>query len=218
MFRYLDDLIIDKNKIHRERVKFRAESREVSTNDTTLKCISFDGKKDKTLKKHVVQNRVRLEEATEEHITIVKEPESKFVGYAIPVNSTGVEIQKAIVNFLHSEGYSLNHLVAINCDGTAVNTGFKGGVNACLERFLQRPLQWNVCLFHFNELPLKTLMTHLYGKQVGPGIWPGEFGCEILTCHQNPVSLAKYIFHIYVPKRHSLSYVLSSKNDYYYWT
>lgn len=63
-----------------------------------------------------------------------------------------------------------------------------------MERFIQRPLQWNVCLLHFNELPLKSLVTHIYGKQVGPGIWPGEFGSEILTCEQYQVSVTEEVF------------------------
>lgn len=71
------------------------------------------GKKDKTLKECTYMNQIRLSKTTEEHITIVKEPESVFVGYATPINGTGVEIQKAIVNFLNSEGYSLDYLVAM---------------------------------------------------------------------------------------------------------
>lgn len=63
-----------------------------------------------------------------------------------------------------------------------------------MERFLQRPLQWNVCLFHFNELPLKTLVTHMHGKQVGPGIWPGEFGSELLSCEQSHVSVTEGVY------------------------
>lgn len=194
MRKYLDGLIIDKNKIQRERTKYRAEAKHASTSDATLKCISYDGKRDKTLKKHMVENQVRLSKTTEEHITIVKEPASIFVGYATPTNGTGLEIQKSIVNFLNSEGYTFNYLVAISCDGTAVNTGYKTGVNACMERYMQRPLQWNVCMLHFNELPLKTLLTHTLGKQVGPGIWPGEIGSEILACNQYPVSLENFTF------------------------
>lgn len=194
LINYLDGLIIDKNKIQRERVKYRAEARATSTSDATLKCISYDGKKDTTLKKAKVQNQIRLSRVTEEHITILKEPQSEFLGYATPAKRTGVEIQMAMVNFLCAEAKALDYLVAICCDGTVVNTGFKSGVNACLEKFIQRPLQWNVCLLHFNELPLKTLITHLYGKQVGPGIWPGAFGSEILACEKYPVSADIYSF------------------------
>lgn len=44
---YFNDLVIDKNKIQRERDRLRAEARATSTGDSTLKCISYDGKKTK---------------------------------------------------------------------------------------------------------------------------------------------------------------------------
>lgn len=42
---YLDSLIIDKNKIQRERAIFRAEVKATYNNNATLKCISYDGEK-----------------------------------------------------------------------------------------------------------------------------------------------------------------------------
>lgn len=56
-------------------------------------------------------------------------------------------------------------------------------------RYLQRPLQWFVCLFHFNELPFNALLRKLLGKQKGPGIWPGEIGTGIHNCKNYPVSI-----------------------------
>lgn len=189
MTAFFDNLIIDKNKIQRERAKFRIEAKTISSNNYVLKGISYDGKKDLTLKKQTVGQQNRIYRTVEEHITIVQEPNSVLLGYATPISGTGISIQKALVDFLASEGHSLNYLTAISCDGTSVNTGYRTGVNACLERYLQRPLQWNVCLYHFNELPLKNLLTKLVGKQSGPGIWAGEFGSELLSCHLYPVSL-----------------------------
>lgn len=55
-----------------------------------LKCIAFDGKKEKTLKKKIAADRERNVLAIEEHVTIVKEPDSKFIGYATPTVGTGV--------------------------------------------------------------------------------------------------------------------------------
>lgn len=199
MLSFLDDLVIDRNKIRREREKFRAEVQAASTSEVVLQCISYDGKKDATLKKEASGSKGRCHKIIEEHITIIKEPESTFVGYTTPTAGTGEEIQKAIVNFLDSKGFSLDYLVANNCDGTAVNTGYKSGVNACMERYLQRPLQWNICLLHFNELPLKGLLTNLLGKQIGPGIWPTELGSELLSCTEEPVSFLS-IYNIQICK------------------
>ncbi|XP_036340639.1 uncharacterized protein LOC118750006 [Rhagoletis pomonella] len=187
IMKYFDYLVIDKNKISRERNKCRAQTEAATKTGTDLKCISYDGKQDVTLKKKIVHGSVRTMLLREEHITILKEPDSKFIGYVSPKEGTGEAIQQAIVSFLNTQKYCLNELVAISCDGTAVNTGYKIGVNAQMERYLQRPLQWNVCLLHFNELPLKKLLTHYIGKQKGPGVWPGVLGSEIMTCTKYPV-------------------------------
>lgn len=99
-----------KNKIRRERAKFRNAAKASSTSDVVLNCISYNGNKDMTLNKQTSEKNAVLYRVTEEHITIVKEPESIFVGYATPAAGTGIEIQKAMVNFLNSEGFSLDYL------------------------------------------------------------------------------------------------------------
>lgn len=179
---YLEDIIIDKNKIQRERQKWRAAARSAAKIQGLLKCISFDGKKESTLKE------IRKPPVLEEHVTIIKEPGSEFISYVTPTGGTGQEIQQAIVDFLESENYNMDYLTAISSDGTVVNTGYKNGVIPFMERYLQRPLQWFVCLFHFNELPLKSLFEKLLGKQTGPGYWPGQLGRDLSRCHTLPVS------------------------------
>lgn len=127
--------------------------------------------KDITLKKTEVGDRVRLNRVFEEHSTLIKEPKSQFIGYAV---------QKAIVNFLISKNYWLENLVAINCDGAPVNTCYKTGVNMSMERFLQTSLQWNVCLLQWTS-------SKSVGKQIGPGIWSGLLCSELLSCESQPV-------------------------------
>lgn len=78
---YFTDLILDQNKIRRERQKFRDETIKAANLDRLLKSISFDGKHDKTLK---MTNRT----VEEEHITLLKEPGSKFIGYTTPKDGT----------------------------------------------------------------------------------------------------------------------------------
>lgn len=67
-----------------------------------------------------------------------------------------------------------------------VNTGYKNGVIAQLERSLGRPLHWFVCMLHANELPLRHLLQFLDGSTTGPRGFSGEIGkklegCESLT-------------------------------------
>ena len=48
-----------------------------------MKCIKFDGRKDK----ETLQENNRFE--TEEHVTIIAEPGSRFIDYISPHNTTG---------------------------------------------------------------------------------------------------------------------------------
>nr|CAI5869897.1 unnamed protein product [Callosobruchus analis] len=46
---------------------------------------------------------------------------------------------------VHRIGISLTNLKGIGCDGTNVNTGWKGGAIRLIEEQLERPLQWAIC-------------------------------------------------------------------------
>lgn len=185
MVNMLHDIVIDKNKIFRERQKFRKEARMAAQCHELLTCISFDGKKERTLK---TRNVIVIEE----HITILKEPNSKFIGYATPSEGSAKGIQTAVVDFLQQNNYNLDNLVAISCDGTVVNTGYKGGAITYFESYLRRPLQWFICLFHFNELPFTALLRTWLGKQKGPGLWPGDIGDGINRCMDFSVRMKSY--------------------------
>lgn len=186
---FFDGIIIDKGKIQRDRIKFRKEAIAAARCHERLTCISFDGKKEPTLKRVTEANVTRNVIVNEEHITLVKEPDSKFIGYSTPTDSTALGIQRSIVKYLSDENFNIDDLVAISCDGTPTNTGYKNGVIPRMEIHLQRPLQWFVCLFHFNELPFNALLRSLLGKQKGPGIWPGSIGEGIQNCTHYSVSL-----------------------------
>ncbi|ESO03324.1 hypothetical protein HELRODRAFT_173610 [Helobdella robusta] len=67
-------------------------------------------------------------------------------------------------------------LVAIECDGTTVNTGHKNEVIVLLEKHLKRPLQWCVCLLHVNELAFRHLFSSLDGTTTGPNSFSGSIG------------------------------------------
>jgi hypothetical protein len=68
---------------------------------------------------------------------------------------------------------------AIGADGTAVNTGCKNGVISLIEKDLNRPLQWIICMFHLNELPLRHLFKMLDGSTSGPNTYKGIIGSAI---------------------------------------
>lgn len=81
----------------------------------------------------------------------------------------------------------LSRIVAVGCDGTAVNTGVRNGVIRLLEEEVGSPLQWLVCQFHANELPLRHLLQHLDGKTTGPRGFSGPIGKQLENCEVLPV-------------------------------
>lgn len=148
-------LTVGRTKIRTELKKARNKARVAAAKNNLLKGLSFDGKRNKTLKTIPGTSTNRIQK--EEHVVLVKEPRSKYIGYVAPqenghTSSKALPTVTTMLQYLKDENYSLDFLVAISCDGTNTNVGLKGGIIFFIERQLQRPLQWIVCLFHFNEL------------------------------------------------------------------
>ena len=81
---------------------------------------------------------------------------------------------------------AINMIKAVGCDGTAVNTGIRGGIIRLLEVALNIPLQWFVCQLHANELPLK----HFDGPTNGPHGFSGPImpiGKSLPNCEKLPI-------------------------------
>lgn len=81
----------------------------------------------------------------------------------------------------------MDELDVIGCDGTVTNTGWKTGVIRTIEEKLKRPLQWGVCLLHFNELPFRHLFQTLDGETTGPKSFSGPIGVQLSKCEKLPV-------------------------------
>lgn len=88
-------------------------------------CISFDGRKDKTF----IQEDDRRRLTVEEHITILKEPGSKYLGHISLKSGNAKNIAAKLFNFFVNNSISLTKIVAVGCDGTATNTGVKAGIH-----------------------------------------------------------------------------------------
>lgn len=74
---------------------------------------------------------------------------------------------------------SSESLQAIVMDNTPLNTGFQGGLCACLEKKLERKLHLIGCFLHINELPLRHLIRNLDGKTKSGNKFSGDIGMQL---------------------------------------
>lgn len=178
--------IIDKNKLRRERKKTRKNI--IEKQDLRLiPALYFDGRKDKTLVSKKKGQKHYKELIIEEHISLIKEPDSTYLGYITPTAGTAKFIEREIYDFLLTENVFLDQLMAIGCDGTNVNVGKYGGIIRLLEKRLNKPLQWLICLLHMNELPFRHLFSFVDGMTSGPRTFAGEIGKALECCETKPI-------------------------------
>ena len=160
--------VVDRSKVRRDRNKMKAEMKK-QVERKPFMALFFDGRKDKTLKM-CPQKRRRMS-IVEEHISIIGEPNSQYIGHVTPTSGTGKSICTVILEFYNDENIPLDSLDGIGCDGTAVNTGKNGGVVRLIEMKIGRSLQWIVCMLHANELLLHHIFQCIDGKTSGPNAY-----------------------------------------------
>jgi hypothetical protein len=178
-------MIIDRSKVRRERKAKRAILREESQ-IVNFRSLYFDGRKDKTLHNEKRGDTYYRSIIIEEHITVLNEPGSNYVGHTVPVTGRSSDIANSLIELLWKNKIVFDNLAVIGCDGTVVNTGAKRGVIRRVEENIGCPLQWFICLLHFNELPLRHLFIHLDGKTTGPHGYKGHIGKQLENCHILP--------------------------------
>ena len=183
-----DSLIIDKNKVRREKNSFRSNLQDmIKKEPNVIQGLYFDGRRDNTLKIDEVNQKCFRRTAKEEHYSIIQEPGSIYVGHVSPTTGTSKDIASAILDYLKESNFSLDELDVIGCDGTVTNTGWKTGVIRTIEEDIKRPLQWGVCLLHLNELPFRHLFQILDGETTGPKSFIGPIGSQLKNCEKLPV-------------------------------
>lgn len=181
--------VIDRSKVRRERHKFcDMVCAEALSGTTTVLGIYFDGRKDKTITQEMVDGTSHRRVIVEEHVSLVLEPGSNYIGHITPDSGHSKSIQTAIITYLQKNNFDVNDLLAVGCDGTAINTGKTGGVIRLLEEHIKRPLQHFVCLLHANELPLRHLFEHIDGKTTGPRSFSGTLGSLLSKCETMPIA------------------------------
>lgn len=186
--------VIDRMKIRRQRKKQRTNSQvHLLKEGVPIRGLYFDGRKDKTIVQEIKGEKRYRRTITEEHISLVQEPGSNYIGHITPASGNAIAVKDSILKFFKENLVDGSHLVAVGCDGTVLNTGTKGGVIRRLEQHFGKPLQWLVCLLHLNELPLRHLLHHLDGQTTGPVGLSGPIGKQLQNCENLPVVKFKRI-------------------------
>ena len=138
--------VIDENKIQRERKKTRIHMQHLHQEGMQiLEGLYFDGRKNMTLVIDTNKGKNVRKSIKEEHIVLVQEPGSKYLGHVVPTSGHCHSVQSSICEFLNQNKIDTSKIVAVGCDGTVVNTGTVNGVIALFESELKRPVQWH-CL------------------------------------------------------------------------
>ncbi|KAE8746239.1 hypothetical protein FOCC_FOCC007111 [Frankliniella occidentalis] len=178
--------VSDRCKIRRAKEQIGAKLQETEHLDSLL-GLYFDGRKDKTLQQVTRSGKLFKNVIKEEHISLVAEPGSQYIGHvACECGQAESEFQ-AMWQYFEANSIDLEHLQVVGADGTNTNTGWKGGIIRKLEQKLGRPLQWIVCLLHFNELPFRALFEHIDGGTSGPKSFTGPIGSQLSDCENLPV-------------------------------
>ena len=147
--------VIDKNEVTREKQKSRKQYMDSNANIISL---YLDGRKNRILLMEELETKRTRREVIEEHVTVLAEPGSRYLGHCLPSSGTAKNIANSLIEFFKDKQIDLNKIQAIRCDGTNSNVGWKTGVIRRLEEKFKRPLHWNICQLHGNELPLRHLL------------------------------------------------------------
>ena len=141
--------VIDKSKVFRERVKYRQGIS--STRTSEIIALYFDGQKDETISKEIGRGKSVRKTIQEEHISLVEEPDSTYLGHVTPDSGSGKDIVSSILKFMKENCIDEKTIKALGCDGTATNTGASNGSISLFENALKHPVQAVVCLLHLTN-------------------------------------------------------------------
>jgi len=170
-------MVIEPSKIRRERQTSRKSLQSDAI--TTVEGLYFDDRKDKTRNQIIKGDQFHPITETEEHIVLIREPDSEYLGHLKTSSGTILHLTRSILDFIDQNKIDTSTLVAVGCDDTIVNTGLRGGVFRLLEEYFKKSMHWFVCLLHTNELPLRHLLVHLDGITHGPNSFSGTIGKQL---------------------------------------
>ena len=184
--------VVDQNKIKRERTKARKSRQEIVPK--SIKSLYFDGRKDLTLFNKETDGKYSKSKEFEEHIVLIEEPNSIYLGHLNPKEGTAEIIGNELFNFLEKNCIDIDEgLRVLGCDGAVVNTGIHHGICRRIEEKVDRPLHHFICLLHTNELLLHHLFKKLVGPTSGPKTHTGELAQAIQFKNCDHLEIANFV-------------------------
>ena len=106
--------VVDKSKLHRERVGFHRKLNKENTASTAIRGLYFDGRKDDTDYQEKIGSKYYREKEKKEHITLLEEPQSKFFGHTVPQKGDSKSVTKSIFDYLNEKEVDLSNLGIIS--------------------------------------------------------------------------------------------------------
>ncbi|KAF2889755.1 hypothetical protein ILUMI_16418 [Ignelater luminosus] len=141
-----------------------------------LKDYENKSRKDRTLYNQKIASTFHRTVVIEEHISLLNEPGSKYLRHVTPLSGSGESTAKSIITFPNETGINPEGLLAVRCDGIAVNTKKRNSPLQFLELEFSQPLQWLIRQLHMNKLPLRHLFEYLDGRTSGLKEYSGAIG------------------------------------------
>ena len=184
------NLVIDKSKIKRQKeIVGRKINEESVASRKDLEGLYFDGRDDKTTIMDTDEDGShRRRTIREEHVSMIQEPGSIFLTHvSTGRQKTALITFEVMYKYLIDNEIDLSKLRVIGSDGTNTNTGKNNGIIRRFEVKLNQPLQWFICLLHFNELPLRHLVQLLDGPTSSAEILTGELGSKLPNVLDFPI-------------------------------
>src|SRR6218665_3450101 len=139
-------MVIEPSKIRRERQTSRKSLQSDAI--TTVEGLYFDDRKDKTRNQIMKGDQFHPITETEEHIVLIREPDSEYLGHLKTSSGTILHLTRSILDFIDQNKIDTSTLVAVGCDDTIVNTRLRGGVFRLLEEYFKKSMHWFVCLLY----------------------------------------------------------------------
>lgn len=196
------NMVIDKNKIRRKRIKERNDQIEIVSFEG-IRAIYFDGRIDHT----IVNKNGAKKVVNEEHIAFVQQPNSYFIGHKAVLNGTALAIKESIMDIVAEKEIPVDEIDAMGCDGTVTNTGCRAGVIRLLELEWEKIMQWIICMLHLNELPLRALIEKLDGPYKSKDMLSGPIGKMLKDVESLPIVEFEQInFHCEPIDRETISF------------